>query len=71
MWCPHNEGMCQNSSPHTRLLPSCHSAAMPADDVVANNVANTERWGVVESVVEINIEMMLQLAKHACSHTAV
>ncbi|KAG2437804.1 hypothetical protein HXX76_005424 [Chlamydomonas incerta] len=45
--------------------------AMPADDVVANNLANTERWGVVETVVEINVEMMLQLAKHACSHTAI
>jgi hypothetical protein len=40
-------------------------AGQPSSEVVTENLANTEHWGEVQSVSEIGLDVLLQLAKHA------
>ncbi len=62
----------------TRCLSACvHAtctalppAAQPESDVTASNLAGTERWGQVESVLDIDLPAMLTLAQCAAREAA-
>ncbi|KXZ51930.1 hypothetical protein GPECTOR_11g56 [Gonium pectorale] len=45
--------------------------SQPSSEVVEANLEGTDMWGMVESVLHINADAMLGLAKYACTHLAV
>ncbi|KAG2490559.1 hypothetical protein HYH03_010953 [Edaphochlamys debaryana] len=45
--------------------------SQPESDTTRHNLEGTERFGVVQAVLDVNVGAMLALAQHACSHTAI
>ena len=57
-------------SHHGRPLRYSETTGQPESEVVTANLDGTELWGEVESVVHIELSVMLQLAKYAAANAA-